>query len=115
MATSSRAVKRLESALASTRKRATDIRKKIKLEQPTVIASTVGGAYIVPFLEKSNPFKEMTSPIFKSPELIIGAALVGYGLYSSRSGQTEKILTAAGTGMLSVAAYKFSTMQQEEK
>jgi hypothetical protein len=109
MATSKAAVRRLESALASTRKRASDLRKKIKTEQPTVIASTVGGAYLVPYVERSNPFKDMAWG--RQPELLIGAALVGYGLFSARSGQTEKILTAAGTGMLSVAAYKFSQSQ----
>ena len=42
------------------------------------------------------------------PSTVIGVALTGYGLFSARSGQMEKLSTALGTGMLSAAAYNFA-------
>ncbi len=102
----SKAMQRLEKSLASTKKRASDLRKKIKTEQPMVIGSTILGGALVPYAERSNPFREFAWG--QNPELLIGGALVAYGLSSSRSGQAEKISTALGTGMLTVSAYKFS-------
>tara|TARA_B100001250_G_scaffold401060_1_gene412452 strand:- start:706 stop:1035 length:330 start_codon:yes stop_codon:yes gene_type:complete len=102
----SRSMKRLEKSLASTKKRASDLRKKMKTEQPMVIGSTIIGGAVVPYVEQANPFSQFAWG--QNPELLIGGALVAYGLTSSRSGQAEKIATAAGTGMLTVSAYKFS-------
>ena len=103
----SRSTKRLEAALASTRKRATDIRKKIKTEQPVVVASTLGGGFLAGWLDKNNPFPD-DAKWAKSPELVLGAVGVIYGLTSRRAGQTEKIVTAASTGLLTVYVYKQS-------
>lgn len=105
----SRAVKRLEKSLASTKKRASDLRKKIKTDQPMQIATTVAGGYLTGFVEQNNPFAEFEWG--RSPELIIGGAAVAYGLTTSRSGQAEKAITALGTGMLTVYAYKFQRSQ----
>ena len=44
---------------------------------------------------------------FRNPSLIFGGALVAYGLFSSRSGQLEKVSTSAGTGMLSAYVYTY--------
>ena len=69
MATS-RAVKRLESALASSKKRASDLRKKVKQSQPLVISSTVAGGYLTGVVEANNPLKQFSWG--QNPELIIG-------------------------------------------
>lgn len=104
MATASQ--KRLEKALAATKKRASDLRKKTKQSQPTVIFSTVAGGFLAGVVEKNNPLSQFTWA--QNPELVFGAAGVLYGLTSRRAGQTEKLITAASTGMLTVYAYKTS-------
>jgi len=106
MARSKAVEARLTKALASTKKRATDLRKKIKTEQPIVIASTVTGGFLVGILEKNNPLKDFEWA--QNPELIFGTAGVLYGLMSRRAGNAEKVITAASTGMLTVYAYKQS-------
>lgn len=105
----SRAMKRLEKSLASTKKRASDLRKKAKQSQPMTIGTTVAGGYLTGFVEENNPFSAYEWG--QSPELIIGGAAVAYGLTTSRSGQAEKAITALGTGMLTVYAYKFQRSQ----
>ena len=105
----SRAMKRLEKSLASTKKRASDLRKKTKASHPMQIATTIAGGYLTGFVEENNPFSAYEWG--RSPELIIGGAAVAYGITSSRSGQTEKAITAIGTGMLTVYAYKFQRTQ----
>ena len=105
----SRAMQRLEKSLASTKKRASDLRKKTKASQPMTIATTVAGGYLTGVVESNNPFSAYDWG--QSPELIIGGAAVAYGVTSSRSGQAEKAITALGTGMLTVYAYKFQRSQ----
>ena len=107
MAKRSAALTRAEKALSGARKRATDLRKKMKTQQPTEIISTVAGGYIAGYVDKESP--EWVGWIgVDNPSLVIGGGLVAYGLFSSRSGQMEKIGTAIGTGMLTAYAYNFA-------
>ena len=105
----SRAMQRLEKSLASTKKRASDLRKKTKESQPMTIGLTVAGGYLTGYVEQNNPFEKFEWG--RSPELILGGAAVAYGITSSRNGQAEKAITAIGTGMLTVYAYKFQRTQ----
>jgi len=108
MAKRSAALTRAEKALAGARKRATDLRKKMKTDQPMQIGATVAGGYIAGFVEKETP--EWISGLVgeQSPALLFGLGLTGYGLFSARSGQMEKISTNVGTGMLTAYAYNMA-------
>jgi len=107
MARASSAVRRLEKAVAGQRKRASDLRKKIKTEQPMNVLSTSIGGYGAGWLNENNPLSEYE--FASNPELVFGLAAVAYGLTTSRSGQAEKAITNIGSGMLAVYAYKFAT------
>lgn len=102
-----------ETALASAKKRAVNLREKIKVEQPMVIASTIAGGYLSSVLESNTPDFISNTQFGKNPELLVGAVAVGYGLFSRRSGQAEKVITALGTGMLTVYTYKFAQSQAQ--
>jgi hypothetical protein len=106
MAKASAAVRRLEKAVAGQRKRASDLRKKIKTEQPMNVLTTSVGGYGAGWLNENNPLSAYDWA--KNPELVFGIAAVAYGLSTSRSGQAEKAITNLGSGMLAVYAYKFS-------
>ena len=106
MAKRSAALVRAEKALASTRKRARDVRQKMKKDQPMEIAGTLGGAALAGYIDKENP-SWVSNLGLENPSLIFGGALVAYGLFSSRSGQLEKVSTSAGTGMLSAYVYTY--------
>lgn len=108
MAKRSAALVRAEKALAGARKRATDLRKKMKTDQPMEIAATIGGGYIAGFVDKETPAWLTNIVGEQSPALLLGAGLTAYGLLSARSGQMEKISTSVGTGMLTVVAYNFA-------
>ena len=108
MAKRSAALDRAKTALAATRKRATALRKKIKTEQPIIIASTVGGGYLAGFIEKETPAWISNIAGEQNPSLLIGGVLVGYGMFSARSGQMEKVSSAVGTGFLTVYAYNLA-------
>ena len=108
MAKRSVALTRTEKALAGAKKRASDLRKKIKADQPIQIAGTVAGGYIAGFIEKETPTWIANLAGEQSPSLLLGGGLVAYGLFSARSGQMEKASTAIGTGMLSVYAYNLA-------
>ncbi len=105
MAKRSAALVKAEKALSGARKRASDLRKKMKSDQPKEIAYTVTGGALAGVVVAQNPLAEFG---IKQPDLIIGALLVAYGLTSSRSGEAEKFATAAGTGMLTTAAYRYA-------
>ena len=107
MAKRSAALTRAEKALAGARKRATDLRKKMKTQQPMEIAATVGGGYIAGYVDKENP-AWLAGLGLDNPSLVIGSVLVGYGLFSARSGQMEKVATSLGTGMITAYAYNFA-------
>ena len=106
MARSSAVEKRLEKALASSKTRAANLGKKLKQSQPLIIGSTIGGGFLAGWLEKENPLKKFEWG--RNPELVIGVVGIAYGLTTRRSGQAEKVITAASTGMLTVYAYKQS-------
>lgn len=108
MAKRNAALDRAKTALAATRKRATDLRKNIKADQPIQIASTVAGGYIAGYIEKETPLWIAKIVGEQSPSLLLGGALVGYGMLSSRSGQMEKVAGSVGTGMLTVYAYNLA-------
>jgi hypothetical protein len=106
MARSTAVERRLEKSLASSKKRAADLRSKLKQSQPLIIGSTITGGFLAGVVEKNNPLSQFTWA--QNPELVFGIAGVLYGLTSRRAGQTEKVVTAASTGMLTVYAYKQS-------
>jgi len=108
MAKRNAALEKSKLALSSMRKRATDLRKQIKTEQPIIIASTVGGGYLAGFIEKETPPWITNIAGEQNPSLLIGGALVGYGMFSARSGQMEKVSSAVGTGFLTVYAYNLA-------
>ena len=98
------ALAKAEKALSGARKRATDLRRKIKSDQPIEIAATVGGGYIAGYVDKETP--EWISGLgLDNPSLYIGIGLAAYGVFSSRSGRMETISTALGTGMVTAYAY----------
>ena len=105
MAKRSAALVRAEKTLAGARKRATDLCKKMKTNQPMEIASTVAGGAIAGVVVKQNPLAQYG---FQDPDLIIGGGLIAYGLFSSRSGQAERLATTLGTGMLTAYAYRLA-------
>lgn len=106
MARASAAVRKLEKAVSSQRKRASDLRKRIKTEQPMNVLTTSIGGYGAGWLNANNPLADYE--FAANPELVFGIAAVAYGLTTSRSGQAEKAITNIGSGMLAVYAYKFS-------
>lgn len=108
MAKRSAALSRAEKALSGARKRATDLRKKMKTNQPMEIAATVGGGYVAGWIEKETPPWIANIVGEQSPSLLIGGGLVAYGLFSGRSGQMEKVSTSVGTGMLTAYAYNLA-------
>ena len=65
-----------------------------------------GIVQICGWLEKENPLKKFEWG--RNPELVVGVVGIAYGLTTRRSGQAEKVITAASTGMLTVYAYKQS-------
>jgi hypothetical protein len=103
MAKRSAALVRAEKALAGARKRATDLRKKMKTNQPMEIAGTVAGGAIAGVVVQRNPLAQFG---VTQPDLVVGGILIAYGLSSSRSGQAERLATTLGTGMLTTAAYR---------
>ena len=107
MAKRNAALTRAEKALSGARKRATDLRKKMKTEQPIEIAATVGGGWLAGWIDKENP-DFIANLGFDNPSLFIGGGLVAYGLFSGRSGQMEKVSTSVGTGMLTAYAYNLA-------
>ena len=107
MAKRSAALVRAEKALSGARKRATDLRQKMKHQQPMEIAATVGGGFAAGWIDKENP-AWLAGLGLQNPSLVIGGVLVGYGLFSARSGQMEKLSTSIGTGMLTAYAYNFA-------
>jgi propanediol dehydratase large subunit len=108
MAKRSAALTRAEKALSGARKRATDLRKKMKTQQPMEIAATVGGGYLAGFIEKETPVWVANIAGEQNPSLLIGGGLVAYGMFSARAGQAEKMASAVGTGFLTVYAYNLA-------
>ena len=109
MARRSTALAKSQKALASAKKRAADLRKNIKKDQPMEIAATIGGGYAAGWVDSNQPaFLAGLGGDQFNASTIIGVVLTGYGLFSARSGQMEKLSTALGTGMLSAAAYNFA-------
>ena len=104
MAKRSVALKRLEKALAGSRRSASNLRKKMKTQQPMEIAATVGGGFAAGWIDKENP-AWLAGLGLPNPSLVIGSALAAYGLFSARSGQMEKLSTSIGTGMITAYAY----------
>jgi len=111
MAKRNAALTRAEKALSGARKRATDLRQKMKTDQPVQIASTVAGGALAGWIDKENPDWIQNMGV-TNPSLVFSAVLIGYGLFSARSGQAEKFATSAGTGMLT--AYVYNTVKDME-
>lgn len=105
MARRSAALARAEKALSGARKRAANLRKKAEVNQPVVVASTIAGGAIDGAVQSQTP--QFLKDLDLDPGLVIGAGLVGYGLFTNRSGQFEKFATAAGSGMLAAATSRF--------
>lgn len=104
MAKRSAALVRAEKALSSARKRASDLRKRVKQDKPTEIGATIAGGFAAGWIDKENP-EFIRNLGLENPSLIFGLGLVGYGLFSNRAGKLETVATAAGTGMLTAYAY----------
>jgi hypothetical protein len=99
MAKKSTAIVRAEKVAAAAKRRATNLREKMKKDQPLILASTViGGGGLDGFIQASQP--EWLTGLGVDSSLLVGGVLVGYGLFSDRSGQMEKTATAIGTGVL---------------
>ena len=105
MAKRNAALEKVKTALVASRKRATDLRKKIKTDQPVQIASKVAGGYLAGFIEKETPAWISNIAGEQNPSLLIGGGLVAYGMFSARAGQAEKMASAIGTGFLTTYAY----------
>lgn len=107
MARGSAALARANKVAAAAKKRAANLRKKIESVQPVEIAATVAGGGAGGMLDAKTP-AFMLSWGLDYPSAAIGVLGVSYGIFSARSGQTEKLITCLGTGMLSGVAYDFS-------
>jgi len=75
--------------------------------QPTEIAATVTGAGAGGFLDGNTPLWLQQWGL-RYPSAAVGVLAISYGIFSQRSGNTEKLITCAGTGMLSGVAYDYS-------
>jgi hypothetical protein len=106
MARRSAALSRAEKALGSARKRASDLRKKFKTDQPMTIATTIAGGALAGVVKSQNPLEQWG---ITEPDLIIGSVLIGYGLFSARDGQPEKMASSLGTGLVTAAAYRYTS------
>ena len=95
----STAIVKAQAVAAAARKRATNLKSKLKKDEPMIIASTVfGGGAVDGFIQSSQP--EWLKGLGVDSSLLVGGVMVGYGLFSERSGQMEKAITAVGTGVL---------------
>ena len=103
---SKKAYEKQEASNTRLKKAIKSLRESDKKSVPVDTALTMGGAYLVPFVEARNPFQAYTWGA--NPELIIGGGLVAYSIFSKRNGMTEKSLASLGQGMLAVTAYKMS-------
>ena len=99
MARKNTAIVKAQKVAAAARKRATNLKTKMKKDEPMIIASTViGGGAMDGFIQASQP--EWLQGLGVDSSLLVGGVMVGYGLFSDRSGQMEKAVTAVGTGVL---------------
>lgn len=102
----STAVMRAEKVAAAAKKRAANLREKMKKDQPLIIASTVAGGVVDGFIQSQQP--EWLNNLGVDSSLLVGGVLVGYGLFSDRAGQLEKTATAIGTGVLTCYASRMT-------
>ena len=107
MAKRSAALARAEKGWAASRKRAANLGKKVKEAKPLEIVSTVGGGAAGGVLDANTP-TFMLGWGLDYPSMAIGLLGVSYGLFTNRSGQTEKLITCASTGMLTGVAYDYA-------
>jgi hypothetical protein len=105
MARRSAALARAEKALAGARKRASIMRTKVRKDQPMEIALTIGGGALDGIVQINTP--AFLNQLEIDSGLVLGAALVGYGLLSTKTGQLEKASTSIGTGMLAAATSRY--------
>jgi hypothetical protein len=103
----SAALARAEKALVGAKKRAAVMRQKIKKDQPMEIALTIGGGAAHGYVLANTPQFLLDLSAEIDPGFILGGALVGYGLLSTKDGQLEKASTSLGTGMLAAAASQY--------
>lgn len=73
------------------------------------IALTIGGGAAHGAVLANTP--DFLKQIDIDPGFVVGGALVGYGLLSTKDGQFEKASTALGTGMLAAAASRYVESQ----
>ena len=106
MARSSAALKRAEKALASTRKRAADLRKNIKKDQPIEVAVTaLGGGALDGYIQRETP--AFLRDLNVDPGVAVGLGLVAFGMFSAKNGRLEQSSTQLGTGVLACATSRY--------
>lgn len=101
-----KAQEKLGSAYSASLARIRKMKDEGKAEVPIAAATTMAGGYSVPYFERNNPFQAYEWG--SKPEMLIGGALVGYAIFSKKSGMLEKRAADLGSGMLAVTAYKYS-------
>lgn len=108
MARKNAALTKAEKGLAAAKRRASNLRNKMKKDTPLIIATTVAGGIIDGAIQASQP--AWLTGLGVDSSLAVGGVLVGFGLFTDRAGQMEKAATSIGTGILTCYA---SRMTQE--
>ena len=107
MARKSTAVAKAEKVAAAAKRRAANLRTKMKKDEPLILAATVGGGIVDGWIQINQP--GWLTGLGVDSSLLVGGVLVGYGLFSDRAGQMEKTATAVGTGILTCYASRMTS------